>query len=270
MHGIDPTAVVSPSATLADDVTIGAYAVVGSNVTLDPGVIVHHHAVVDGAVTIGAGTEIFPFATVGMRPQHRGDTGAHGRAVIGRNCVIREYATVHVGTDSSGRLTTVGDGCYLMIGAHVAHDCRLGDNVTIANNVALGGHVEVGEGAYLGGLSAIHQHVHIGRFTMIPGGSRIGGNVAPFALVLPSPSPLGGTLRGPNIVGLRRNGFSRESIRDIGGGMRCLFGGSASMADRIRMVEDKYNGNPHVQEMIDFVQNRGVRGFLKADFRDDR
>ena len=208
MAEVHATAIVHPDSHLADNVVIGPYAIIGPRVTLHDSVTVDSHAVIDGNTAIGEGTHVFPHAVIGMPPQHRRDSSTDSRVQIGKDCIIREHVTIHGGTDRGGGLTTVGDRCFLMVGVHIAHDCEVGDDVTMANNATLGGHVIVGDRAYLGGLAGVHQHVRIGRLAMIPAVSLIKGNVAPFALVLPSTDPLGGVLRGPNLVGLRRNGIA--------------------------------------------------------------
>ncbi|MCP4328813.1 MAG: acyl-ACP--UDP-N-acetylglucosamine O-acyltransferase [Alphaproteobacteria bacterium] len=267
MAEIHATALVHPNAELADDVVIGAYVTIGPTVRLGRSVVVESHAVIDGDTEIGESTHIFPHAVIGLAPQHRQDSGAHGRVVIGGNCVIREHATIHRGTERGGGLTSVGNNCYLMVGVHVAHDCIVGNDVTMANNATLGGHVTVGDRAYLGGLAGIHQHVRIGRLAMIPAVSLIKGNVAPFALVLPGAEPLGGVLRGPNLVGLRRNGFSRTTIQCIAGAMTMLFSADDKLAANTNEVECRYPDEACVQEMVRFVQDRRGRGFLRLEAR---
>src|SRR5215467_10849848 len=138
MPHIHPTAIVAPGAMLAEDVVIGPYCIVGANVALDLGVKLLSHVVVDGRTTVGAGTRIFPFASIGLEPQDLKYRGEKSALVIGRNNRIREYVTINPGTAGGGMVTRVGDNCLLMVGVHVAHDCRIANNVIMANNATLG------------------------------------------------------------------------------------------------------------------------------------
>src|SRR5215470_10182779 len=150
MPEIHPTAIVAPGAMLAQDVVIGPYCIVGEQVTLGPGVTLRAHVVVDGRTTIGAGTRIFPFASIGLEPQDLKYQGEESTLVIGRNNRIREYVTMNPGTAGGGMVTRVGDNCLFMVGAHVAHDCQIGNQVIMANNATLAGHVTVGDCAIVG------------------------------------------------------------------------------------------------------------------------
>lgn len=267
MSEIHATAAVHPDAEIADDTVVGPFAVVGQGVKLAAGVNVGAHAVLEGDCTIGAGTRIHPFVAIGMPPQHRGDDGLTGRVAIGADCVIREHVTVHRGTDRGTGTTTVGDRSYLMVGAHVAHDCIVGNDVTMANNATLGGHVVLGDGVYIGGLSAVHQNLNVGRLTMIGGVIGIRKNIVPFSLIVPNSIHPEGALRGPNIVGLRRNGFSREAIRHIDTTMRFLFNGSGRLGELIDDAAVADTDQEVTQEIVDFVRNCLSRGFIGADFR---
>ena len=157
MNDIHPTAIVEDGARIGENVRIGAYSMIGADVELGDGVIIHPHVVVEGRTRIGPATEIFPFAGVGGRPQDTSYKDEPTEVEIGANCIIREHATVHRGTARGRGKTTIGAQCFLMIGAHVAHDCVLGDHVVLVNSATLGGHVEIGEHAILGGLAAVQQ-----------------------------------------------------------------------------------------------------------------
>ncbi len=167
---IHPTAIVDPRAELAADVIVEEFCSVQGRVTLGPGAVVHAHSVVRGTTQIGARCRIGPGAYVGTDPQHRDYGGAETRLVVGDDTIIREGATLHRSVHASDdHATIVGARCFIMAGAHVAHDCRVGDGVTMANNVLLGGHVEVGDGAFLGGGCVIHQFCRIGRLATVRG-----------------------------------------------------------------------------------------------------
>src|SRR6201997_1973264 len=147
MPQIHATALVAPGAMLAETVVIGPYCIVGENVSLGPDVVLRSHVVVDGRTTVGEGTRLFPFASIGLEPQDLKYRGEESELVIGRNNTIREYVTMNPGTEGGGMVTRIGDGCLFMVGAHVAHDCQIGDNVVMANNATLAGHVIVDDHA---------------------------------------------------------------------------------------------------------------------------
>src|SRR3989440_11723229 len=180
MPQIHPTAIVAPGATLAEDVSIGPYCVIGEEVVLGAGVKLIAHVVVDGRTTIGEGTRLFPFASIGLEPQDLKYRGENSELVIGRNNTVREYVTMNPGTEGGGMVTRIGDGCLFMVGAHVAHDCQIGNHVVMANNATLGGHVVIEDYAVLGGLCAVHQYVRIGRHAMIGGVSGVERDVIPY------------------------------------------------------------------------------------------
>ncbi len=160
MPQIHPTAIIAPGAMLAETVVIGPYCIVGENVSLGPRVTLRSHVVVDGRTTIGEGARLFPFASIGLEPQDLKYRGEKSELVIGRNNTIREYVTINPGTEAGGMVTRIGDGNLFMVGAHVAHDCQIGNHVVMANNATLGGHVVVEDYAVLGGSA---------RYTNTPG-----------------------------------------------------------------------------------------------------
>ncbi len=255
------TAVIDPAAELADDVEIGPYAIIGGDVRLREGVVVEAHSVIEGHTTIGAHSHLFPGAMVGLAPQHRGDSGETGRLEIGARCIIREHVTVNRGTDSGAGITVIGDDCFLMACSHVGHDCRVGNGVTLANGVLLGGHVEVGDKAFIGGLTAIHQNVSVGRLAMIGGVLGIRRNVPPFSLVRPSVAQ-GAILRGLNIVGLRRNGFDRSTLRMLEDAFQTLFGERETLSKAIKTLEGTQAMDPAVTELLEFLRSNVKRGIL--------
>src|ERR1700676_846233 len=197
MSEIHPTAIVEDGARLGTGVSVGAYAIVGREAVLGDGVVVHAHARVSGLTEIGPGTRIHSFAAVGGEPQDTSYRDEPTRVAIGSDCIIREYATVHRGTVRSRGRTVVGNQCFLMIGAHVAHDCVVADHVLMVNNATLGGHCEVGEHAILGGLAAVQQHCRIGAHAFIGGLTGVPTDVIPFVSAIGERARLGGL----NIVG---------------------------------------------------------------------
>jgi UDP-N-acetylglucosamine acyltransferase len=255
MANIHPTAVVAPAAQIADSVEIGPYCVVGGQVTLGARVRLISHVVVDGITTVGDGTVIYPFASIGQRPQDLKYRGEASRLSIGRENQIREYVSMNPGTEGGGMLTRVGDHCLFMVGAHVAHDCMIGDHVILVNNVALGGHVEIGDFAIIGGNSAVHQFVRIGKQVMVGGMTGVENDVIPYATVTGNRAHLSGL----NLVGLKRRGFSREDIHELRTAYRLLFAPEGTMVERLDEVAAQFKDCAPVMEIVDFIRADSTR-----------
>ncbi len=259
MTDIHATAIVDSSAQLGADVTIGPYCVVGPNVQLGDGVTLKSHAVVEGHTQVGSNTTIFPFAAIGLIPQDLKYGGEESELVIGSNVVVREHVTMNPGTQGGGMLTSVGDGCLFMVGSHVAHDCRIGNNVVFANNATLAGHVEVGDHAILGGLSAVHQFVRIGKHAMVGGMSGVENDVIPFGSVTGNRAHLSGL----NIVGLKRRGFDREAIHNLRNAYRLLFAPEGTMQERLADVASTFASNATVMEIVEFIRADSSRAICQ-------
>jgi UDP-N-acetylglucosamine acyltransferase len=254
---VHPLAEVAPGAQLGAGVRVGPFSQVGPDVVLHDNVELVSHVVVTGATTIGAGTRVFPQAVLGCEPQNLKHKGGRTTLTIGRDCIIRESVTMHVGTDTSRGATVVGDNCMFMAYSHVAHDCIVGNHVTFANVATLAGHVEVGDHATIAGLSAIHQFVRIGHHAFIGGKTGIEGDVIPFGMVTGNR----GRLRGLNVVGLKRSGASRAELHTLRDAYRKLFDRSRPVAENAEAVRAEYGGDPRVADILDFVTNRGKRIF---------
>lgn len=254
---IHPTAAIDKAARLGDGVEIGPYCVIGPGVVLGDGVRLHSHVVVGGETEIGAGTEVFPFAALGGVPQDKKYRGERSRLVIGERNVIREHVTMNGGTEGGGNLTRVGSGCLFMAGSHVAHDCRVGDNVILANHATLAGHVTVEDNAILGGLSAVHQWARIGAYAFIGGMSGVENDVIPFGMALGNRAHLAGL----NIVGLKRAGFERERIHSLRKAYRLLFSSEGTLAERLEDVEKMFEGDDAVQRIVAFIKSDSDRSF---------
>ncbi len=250
MADIHPTALVDPAAKIAASVSIGPYCVVGPKVTLGENVRLVSHVVVDGITTVGEGTTIYPFASIGHRPQDLKYKGEDSRLAIGKNNQIREYVSMNPGTEGGGMLTSVGDHCLFMVGSHVAHDCRIGDHVILVNNVALGGHVEIGDFAIIGGNSAVHQFVRIGKQVMVGGMTGVENDVIPYGAVTGNRAHLSGL----NLVGLKRRGFSREDIHALRNAYRLLFAPEGTMIERLDEVASQFSAVAPVMEIVDFIR----------------
>lgn len=252
---IHPSAVVDPAARLGVGVDIGPFCAVGPNVELGDGVKLVSHVAVDGRTRIGARTVIFPFASIGHRPQDLKYRDEPSELIIGENNQIREHVTMNPGTEGGGMVTRVGDNGLFMMGAHVAHDCILGNYVILANNATLAGHVVVGDHAFFGGLSAVHQFVRIGAHAMIGGMSGVENDVIPYGLVMGERARLSGL----NLVGLERRGFSKEDVRQLRAAYRQLFASEGTFADRLDEVERQFGERGLVADVLGFIRAKSSR-----------
>jgi UDP-N-acetylglucosamine acyltransferase len=259
MEGIHPTAVIEPGARLAESARIGPYCVIGSEVELQDGVELVSHVAVAGRTVVGADTRIFPFASIGHQPQDLKYQGEKSRLEIGRRNIVREHVTMNPGTSGGGMLTKVGDGCLFMVGAHVAHDCRLGDHVIMANNATLAGHVVIGDYAILGGLSAVHQFVRIGKHAMIGGVTGVERDVIPYGQVVGDRARLAGL----NIVGLQRRGFSREQVQALRTAYQMLFGEAGTLVERVDEVARQFIDVEPVRDIVEFIRADSQRGLCR-------
>jgi len=264
MTQIHPTAIVEDGARLGEGVTIGPYCHIGRQVTLGDNVELVSHVAVAGITTVGADTRIFPFASIGHQPQDLKFRGELSRLEIGRNNQIREGVTMNPGTEGGGMLTRVGDNGLFMAGAHVAHDCLLGNNVIMANNATLAGHIEVGDFAFVGGLAAVHQFCKIGSHAMIGGMSGVEQDVIPYGMVVGNRA----RLTGLNLVGLKRRGFDREDIVRLRAAYDQLFAGKGTFTQRLDDVVAAYAGVALVREITDFIRNGSKRGICQPQSDD--
>ena len=262
---IHPTAIIDPAAQLGTDVYVGPYCTVGASVKLGDRVRLISHVVVDGRTSIGADTIVYPFAALGLRPQDLKFNNEPSALEIGAKNQIREYVTMHPGTEGGGMLTRVGDNGLFMVGAHVAHDCKVGNNVVLANNATLAGHVSVGDFVIIGGLSAVHQFVRIGSFAIIGGMSGVEKDVIPFGLVKGERAHLSGL----NLVGLERRGFSRDDVRALRSAYRMLFAHEGTLSERIEETATHYKNQPQVGQIVDFIRSASDRPICQPKSDDD-
>ncbi len=246
---IHQMAVVSPKAEVGADVSIGAYTVVGDNVTIGDGCRIGPHVVLDGHTTIGAGSTISEFASIGGPPQDFSYKGEPTRVEMGKGVTVREYVTVHRGTVRGAGRTAIGDGSFLMAYCHVAHDCLLGPGVVMANSAHLGGHIKIGEKAILGGVVAVHQFVRVGEFALVGGVSGVAKDVPPYTLA--SGSRI--YVYGLNEVGLRRNGFSRETILQLKRAFKLAFRSSLRLEEAAATIRDQMADTPEALRFAEFL-----------------
>ena len=259
MTDIHPTAIVDPKAELGDGVVIGPYCIVEAGVTLESGVRLHSHVVVGGATRVGVETEVYPFATIGLPPQDLKYAGESSELIIGQRNRIREHVTMNPGTAEGGMITSLGDDCLLMVGSHIAHDCRVGNHVVMANNATLGGHVTVGDFAILGGLSAVHQFVRIGRHAIIGGMSGVESDVIPYGSVMGDRAKLSGL----NVIGLKRRNFAKDEIHNLRTAYRMLFAEEGTLQERMDDVVEMFGGSADIMEIVDFMRADSSRGLTQ-------
>jgi UDP-N-acetylglucosamine acyltransferase len=259
MIDVHPTAVVSSQSNIGNDVKIGPYCVIGPDVVIGDKVFLHSHVVIDGQTVIGEGTNIYPFASIGLVPQDLKYKGESSSLIIGARNQIREHVTMNPGTEGGGMKTVIGDDCLFMIGSHVAHDCIIGNHVILANNATLGGHVEVGDFAIIGGLSGIHQFVRIGAHAMVGGMSGVEQDLIPYGSAMGERAKL----RGLNLIGLQRRNFSREDINILRTAYRLMFAQEGTLSERIEDVIALYGDNSGVMEIVEFVRTETSRAVLQ-------
>ncbi|TCS64165.1 acyl-ACP--UDP-N-acetylglucosamine O-acyltransferase [Varunaivibrio sulfuroxidans] len=264
MTTIHPNAIVAQTATIGENVTVGPFCSVGPEVHLGDGATLVSHVAIDGRTTLGANSKIYPFASIGLQPQDLKYAGEPSRLEIGCNTVIREHVTMNPGTQGGGMVTRVGNNCLFMVGAHVAHDCVIGDNVILVNNATLAGHVVVEDWVILGGLCAVHQFVRIGRHAMIGGMSGVEHDIIPYGSVVGNRAHLSGL----NLVGLKRRNFDRETIHAMRNAYRVLFAQEGTMSERIADVAEMFKDVEPVMEIVDFIRADSSRAICRPKLDD--
>ena len=253
---IHQTAVVHPGARIAEGVRIGPYSVVGEHVTIGKDTTIESHVLIDGWTTVGERNHIFPFSSIGTPPQDIGYKNDETYLIIGDDNVIRECATVHRATTKQDRKTVIGNKNFLMAYSHVAHDCKLGDNIIMANSVALGGHIEIGDCAILGGIVAVHQFVRIGSFAIIGGQSAVSLDIPPYV----SAAGNRAQLYGLNLVGLKRRGFKDTAINSLKKAYKIIFRSGMTQDAAFQKVQEELADSPEATHLVEFMKSskRGV------------
>jgi UDP-N-acetylglucosamine acyltransferase len=246
---IDPRAIVSPTAQLASDVTVGPFSIIGPNVQIGAGTVVGPHAVVTGHTTIGADNQIFQFASIGDAPQDKKYKGEPTRLEIGDRNIFRESCTMNRGTEQGHGVTRIGSDNLFMAYSHVAHDCHVGSKTVFANCASLAGHVEIGDWVTLGGLTAVHQFCKIGAHAFLAGGTIAQRDVPPFVMVAGNPA----IPHAVNSEGLKRRGFTEEQIRSIRESYRILYRLDLKLADAMEKLRAMGATDPNIKMFADFV-----------------
>lgn len=247
---VHSTAIVAKGAELADGVEVGPFCVIGEKVRIGAGSKLASHVVVQGSTELGARNEVYAFAVLGGPPQHTAYKGEDTRLVIGDGNVIREHATMNLGTVHGGGVTRVGSNGFYMIESHVGHDCTIGDHVILTKQATLGGHCQIGDYAIVGGLAAVHQFTRVGRHAMIGGLAAVVKDVIPYGSVWGNHAHL----EGLNLVGLKRRGFSRETINTLRAAYRLLFADEGTFQERLEDTAETFGDSPEVMEILDFIR----------------
>ena len=255
---IHTSAIVSPQARLGKGCLVGPYVTIGDKVELGDGVRIDSHCVIDGHTRVGDETHIYPFVSIGLPPQDLKFTGEETETQIGRRNCIREFVTIHRGTKGGGGVTKTGDDCFFMAQAHIAHDCLIGNSVIMANAATLAGHVIVDDRANIGAYSGVHQFCRIGREAYVGGYSVVVKDALPFALTVGNHAKC----YGLNKVGMRRRGYSRETIDGLHHAFHLLLSAKLNTSQAIERIAEEIKDIPEVDELIAFIQSSS-RGVVK-------
>lgn len=247
---IHPSAVIDPSAELGVDVRIGPYVVVGAEAKIGDGTYLESHTVIKDYTELGANNHVHPHAVIGGEPQHTAYKGEKTYTRLGDNNSVRECVTIHRGTAQGEGETRIGSNCMFMAYAHIAHDCTVGDNVIMANAVNLAGHVEIGRNVIISGLSAVQQFIRIGEYAFLGGASGYKLDVPPFMLA----HGVRGALYGPNLIGLRRNGFESASCKGLKKAYKIIFRSGLTKDVSLEQVEKEIVGIPEVDRLVAFIR----------------
>jgi|TARA_B110000211_G_C14000647_1_gene518320 UDP-N-acetylglucosamine acyltransferase len=242
------SSVISKKAKIGKNVKIGPFCNIGELVELHDNVELASNIHIEGNTKIGKGTKIFSFASLGAPPQDLKYNNEPNSLVIGENNTIREHVTINPGTEGGGGKTIIGNNCLFMISSHIAHDCKVGNNVIIANNVPLGGHVTIEDSVVIGGNSAVQQFTRIGRLAMIGGMTGVLKDVIPFGLSVGNRN----YLQGLNLIGLRRKNYENKKIMNLDKAYKAIFS-SKNLHDNLSKINDEFKGNELVNEVINFI-----------------
>ena len=245
---IDKTAIIDQNAKVHSSVKIGPYTTIGPNVEIDKNVIIQSHVTISGNTKIGVGNIFYSHASIGNDPQDLKYSGEKTYLEIGDNNKFREYVTVNPGTVGGGSFTKIGNNCLFMISSHIAHDCKVGDNVIIANNVPLGGHVNIENNVVIGGNSAVQQFTRIGEMAMIGGMTGVLHDVIPYGLSIGNRN----YLQGLNLIGLRRANFENKDIIGLSEAYKEIFA-TKNLTENLNKLNGAFKENPLVKNVIEFI-----------------
>ena len=256
---IHSTAIIAPGAELDSTVSVGPYAVIGEYVKIGAGTTIGPHAVIEGRTEIGCDNQIFQFTSIGAVPQDLKFSGEETSLTIGSRNRIREFVTIHLGTETGNGITTVGNDNLFMAYSHIAHDCIVKDHIVMANAATLAGHVEVDDYAILGGLSAVHQFTRIGCHVMASGGSMISQDVVPYAIIQGDRA----RIVGLNLTGLKRRGFTSDALSNIKKMYKLVFRSNLNLDEAVVQIEAQFDGSQEeVATYLDFLK-KSERGLAR-------
>src|SRR6056297_229237 len=253
---IHPTAIVDSGAEIDESVEIGPYSIIGGNVSIGAGSVIGPHVTIDPYTEIAPGCQIFQYASIGAVPQAVKFKGEKTYLKIGRNTIVREFATLNRGTEFGGGVTEVGEDNFLMAYTHIAHDCKTGRGVILANNATLAGHITIGDYVIVGGLVAIHQFVRIGDYGYIGGKSAVVKDIPPYVIAAGDRA----TLHGLNKVGLKRYGFSENTLSSLKKAYRIIFRIGLTVNEALERVVAEVENTPEVLNLVNFIKSteRGI------------
>ena len=246
---IHNSSVIDKNTKISKNAKIGPFCYVGPNVELSDGVELISNVHIEGNTMVGKDTKIFPFASIGTQPQDLKFKNEKNSLSIGEKNIIREYVTINPGTEGGGLKTIIGNNCLFMISSHIAHDCKIGDNVIIANNVPLGGHVTIEDNVVIGGNSAVQQFTRIGRLAMIGGMTGVLKDVPPCGLSIGNRN----YLQGLNLIGLRRKKYDNQKIMGLDKAYKEIFA-SKNLHENLSKINGEYKDNELVSEVIRFIE----------------
>ncbi len=259
---IHPSAVIGNKVKLAEDVIIGPFCHIDGDVTISSGCVLDSHVRITGHTCIGKNNKIFSFANIGVVPQDLKFKGEPSQVIIGNNNTIREYVSIHLGTQGGGSKTIIGNQNLIMAYVHIAHDCAIANNCILANATQLAGHIHIQNNVNVGGATCVHHFVTIGKGAMIGGMSRINKDCLPFSITEGSPAKT----RGLNSIGLSRNGYSKDDISALKKAVRIYYKAdeNASAALETIKADKTLNANEHVQYMVDFLTSTAQGEYGRA------
>ena len=245
---IHSSSIIAKNTKIGKNVTIGPFCNVGDLVELEDNVELISNVHIEGNTKIGKGTKIFPFACLGTAPQDLKYNNESNSLIIGEKNIIREHVTINPGTEGGGGKTIIGNNCLFMIASHIAHDCKVGNNVIIANNVPLGGHVIIEDSVVIGGNSAVQQFTRIGRLAMIGGMTGVLKDVIPFGLSIGNRNHL----QGLNLIGLRRKNYENKKIIGLDKAYKAIFS-SKNLHENLSKINGEFKDNELVNEVVNFI-----------------
>ncbi len=253
---IHPTAIISESAQIASDVTIGPYSVIGEHVTIGSGTVIQSHVVIGKNAWIGKNNHIFQFSSIGETPIDRTFHGEFSQLIMGNNNIVREGATIHGGTAKEQGITKIGDANLFMNYIHIGHDCQLGNHITLVNNANLAGHVRVADRATIGANVGVHQFCQVGAYAFIAHLALIVQDIPAFLMVSGGPT----SPSGVNTEGMKRAGFSTETIRAVREAYKLLYRKGLRLVEAIDAIEKLQQEHPELQHMLSILKNtqRGI------------